>query len=143
MPVDRDGHCRPLASTERLHNLWRNFQAPHGLRRLDVGSKLHNLLLPTLGSSPCSCAAPPGSERCGVPREPVRVCEGPGIAANHEPVRSGTVGRDAGVLGEGTAPVERQLYGTRRSGELDVLAAKARRHGEAAVTVDRLLATPR
>src|SRR6266508_3062668 len=47
MPVDGDGHPRPLASTERLHNLWRNFQAPHGLRMLDVGSKLHNLLLPS------------------------------------------------------------------------------------------------
>src|SRR5512132_4179838 len=98
MPVDRDGHRRPLASTERLHNLWRNFQAPHGLRRLDVGSKLHNLLLPTLVSSPCSCAAPPGSERCGVPREPVRVCEGPGTAANHEPVRSGAVGETPASL---------------------------------------------
>src|SRR4029453_3745237 len=95
MPVDRDGHRRPLAPTERLHNLWRNFQAPHGLRRLDVGSKLHNLLLPTLV-------------------------------------------RDAGVPWRGTAPVERQRCGTRRSGELDIRAAKARRHGEAAVNVEPL-----
>src|SRR5262249_5423181 len=35
---------RPLATTECLHNLRGNFQAPHGLRRLDVGPKLHNLL---------------------------------------------------------------------------------------------------
>jgi hypothetical protein len=48
MPVDRDGHRRPLAFIERFHNLWRNFQAPHGLRRLDVGSELHDLLLPKL-----------------------------------------------------------------------------------------------
>src|SRR3546814_3760890 len=32
------------------------------------------------------------------------VGEGPGIAAKHEPVRSGAVGRDAHVLGEVTAP---------------------------------------
>src|SRR5216683_6106635 len=83
-------------------------------------------------------ARPAGSERCGIPREPVRVGEGPGIAANHEPARSGAFGRDAGVLGQGTAPVERQLDGTRRSGELDVLAAKALRHGEAAVNVEPL-----
>jgi hypothetical protein len=56
-----------------------------------------------------SCAAPPGSKRCGLPCEPVRVGEGPGIAANHEPVRSGAFGRDAGVLGKGTVPVECQL----------------------------------
>src|ERR1700730_9621652 len=84
------------------------------------------------------CAAPPGSQRCGLPREPVRVGEGPGIAANHEPVRSGAFGRDASVLGQGTAPVERQLDGTRRSGELDVLAAKALRPCEAAVNVETL-----
>ncbi len=48
-------------------------------------------------------AAPSDSERCGLPHEPVRVGEGPGIAAHREPVRSGAVGRDAGDLGEGTA----------------------------------------
>jgi hypothetical protein len=31
----------------------------HGLRRLDVGSKLHNLVLPTLVSSPCGRADRP------------------------------------------------------------------------------------
>ncbi|WP_442811674.1 hypothetical protein [Streptosporangium sp. NBC_01755] len=36
--------------------------------------------------------------------EPVRVGERPGIATDHEPVRSGAVGRDADVLGKGTAP---------------------------------------
>src|SRR5262245_3858768 len=41
MPVDRDDHWRPLASTERLHDLGGNFQPPHGLWWLDVGSKLH------------------------------------------------------------------------------------------------------
>ncbi len=52
---------------------------------------------------------PWASDSRGLPREPVRVGEGPGIAADHEPVRSGAVRGDAGVLGEGTAPVERQL----------------------------------
>src|SRR5215470_20277230 len=74
----------------------------------------------------------------GVPREPVRVGEGPGIAANDEPVRSGAFGRNAGVLGEGAAPVERQLNRTPRGGELDVLAAKALRYGEAALNVEPL-----
>src|SRR5712691_7020757 len=60
------------------------------------------------------------SDSRGLPCEPVRVGEGPGVAANREPVRSGAVGRDASVLGEGTVPVERQLNGTGRSGELDV-----------------------
>ena len=40
----------------------------------------------------------PSSERCDLPREPVRVGGGPGIAANREPVRSGVIRRDAGVL---------------------------------------------
>src|SRR5215469_12699326 len=48
MPVDRDGHRRPLAATERLHHLLGNFQPPHGLRRLDTGSELHHLLPPLL-----------------------------------------------------------------------------------------------
>src|SRR5215831_15076324 len=69
MPVDRDGHGRPLAATERLHHLWRNFQTPHGLWGLDVGSELHHLLLPACVGAPCGCAAPPGSQRCGVPHE--------------------------------------------------------------------------
>src|SRR5919201_6740091 len=55
MPVDRDDHRRPLAPTERLHHLWRNFQPPHGLRRLDLGSELHGLLLVPLPS--CCVAA--------------------------------------------------------------------------------------
>jgi hypothetical protein len=46
---------------------------------------------------------PSDSGRCGLPHEPVRVGEGPGIAGHREPVRSGAVGRDAGDLGEGTA----------------------------------------
>src|SRR4029453_8973041 len=50
MPVDRDGHRRPFASTERLHHLWWNFQALHRLRRLDVRSELHDLLLPASGA---------------------------------------------------------------------------------------------
>jgi hypothetical protein len=79
-----------------------------------------------------------GGLRRSLAREPVRVGEGPGIAANHEPVQSGAVGRDAGVLGEGTARGERQLDRTRRSGELDLLAAKALGHGEAAVNVEPL-----
>jgi hypothetical protein len=48
----------------------------------------------------------------------------------------GEVGRDAGVLGEGAAPVERQLDGIRRSGELDVeLAAEL---GHPCYTADAL-----
>src|SRR5512132_4246595 len=48
MPIDRDRDPRPLALTKRLHHLRGNFQPPHGLRRLDVGSELHDL--PPLGS---------------------------------------------------------------------------------------------
>src|SRR5437764_3153658 len=86
----------------------------------------------------CRCATPPASGSRGLPREPVRVGEGPGITANDDPVRSGALGRDAGVPGERTAPVERQLDGTGRSGELDVLAAEALRHGQAAAGVEPL-----
>src|SRR5262249_40893827 len=50
VPVDRDDHRRPLASTERLHDLWRLLQSSHRLRRLDLGSKLHALLLPILSA---------------------------------------------------------------------------------------------
>ena len=53
-------------------------------------------------------------------------------------MRSGALGRDAGDLGEVTAPVERQLDGTRRRGEQDVPAAVALLHGEAAVDVEPL-----
>jgi hypothetical protein len=44
VPVDRDGHLWTLASTECLDHLLGNFQTPHGLRRLDTGSKLHDPL---------------------------------------------------------------------------------------------------
>ncbi len=95
----------------------------------------------------CSARSPRPCSRYGLslPREPVRVGEGPGVAADGEPVRSGAVRRDAGVLGERPAPVERQLDGRRRGVELDVLAAEALRHGEAAVDVELLarLARPR
>src|SRR4029077_5692922 len=57
---------------------------------------------------------------------------------NDQPGRSGAVGSDAGVLGEGPAPVERQLDRARRRGELDVLAAKTLGHGKAAVNVEQL-----
>src|SRR4030095_7574869 len=43
MPIDRDRDPRPLALAKRLHNLRGNLQPPHRLRRLDVGSKLHDL----------------------------------------------------------------------------------------------------
>src|SRR5215472_4065289 len=86
----------------------------------------------------CSCVVPPGSARCGLPREPVRVGEGPGVAANDDPVRAGAVRGDAGVFGGGTAAVERQPDGRRRGVELDVLAAEALRHGQAAVEVELL-----
>jgi len=46
MPVDRDRHRRPSACTERLHNVSRNFQPSHGLRRLNVGSEIHDVLPP-------------------------------------------------------------------------------------------------
>ena len=83
------------------------------------------------GLQPCEGSGSPG---CGLPREPVRVGEGPGIAVNREPVRSAAVGRDTSIFGQGPVPVERQLHRTGRRGELDVLAAKAFRHGEAAPT---------
>lgn len=51
MPVARDSHPRPPASTKRLPNLLGNFQPPHGLSRLDVGSKLQELLLPSCVNS--------------------------------------------------------------------------------------------
>src|SRR6202011_5434852 len=44
-----------------------------------------------------------------LPREPVRVGEGAGIAADDDSVRAGAVRGDAGVLGQRAAPVERQL----------------------------------
>ena len=47
MPVDRDGHRRPLAPTECLYNFLGNLQSPHGFRRFDVGSKLHDRLQPS------------------------------------------------------------------------------------------------
>src|SRR5437868_3508350 len=73
---------------------------------------------------------------CDVPGEPIRVGEGPGIAANDNPVRSGAVRRDVGVLGQGATAVERQLD-VRRS-ELDVLAAKAPLQRQAAVEIELL-----
>lgn len=51
MPVARDSHRRPPTSTERVHNLLGNFQPPHGLSRLDVGSKRQELLLPSCVNS--------------------------------------------------------------------------------------------
>ena len=57
VPVDRDGHRRPLASTERPHNLRRNHQASHGLGRLDVRPTLHDLLLPTTEAVALTVAA--------------------------------------------------------------------------------------
>jgi hypothetical protein len=65
-----------------------------------IGSKVR---ASGLGRCADGAAAPSDSGRCGLPHEPVRVGEGPDIAAHREPVRSGAVGRDAGELGEGTA----------------------------------------
>src|SRR5215813_667095 len=79
---------------------------------------------------------PAGSQWCGLPREPVRVGEGPGVAADDDPVRSGAVRGDADIFGGGTAAVERQPDGRRRGVELDVLAAEALRHGQAAAGVE-------
>ena len=76
--------------------------------------------------------------RGGFPAEPVRVGERPGVAGDGDPVRPGALRRDAGVLGQGTAPVERQLDVRRRGGELDVLAAEAPRHRQAALDVELL-----
>src|SRR6516165_7252704 len=73
-----------------------------------------------------------------LPREPVGVGEGSGLAANDDPVRSGPVRGDTGVLGERTSAVEGQLDVRRRGGELDVLAAKASLHLQAAVDVEPL-----
>jgi hypothetical protein len=66
----------------------------------------------------------------------VGVAEAEQVTAPHDgyPAR-----RDADVNGEGTAPAAHQLDGPRRNGELDILAAKARRHGEAAVNVAPLV----
>lgn len=61
-----------------------------------------------------------------------------GTAAQDEPVGSGAVGGDAEVLGEGAAPVQRQLDAARRGVELDVLAAEALRDGEALADVEPL-----
>jgi hypothetical protein len=44
MPVDCDGHWRPLAPTERLNHFFGYFQPLHRFRRLHVSSKLHDLL---------------------------------------------------------------------------------------------------
>src|SRR5262249_59884748 len=69
---------------------------------------------------------------------PGRGGEGPGGAAKDAPVGAGAVRGDAGVFGGGTAAVERQPDGRRRGVELDVLAAEALRHGQAAVEVELL-----
>ena len=53
-------------------------------------------------------------DRRGLPLEPVRVGERPGVAADDEPVRPAPVLVDAGVLGEGAAPVQPERDGTRR-----------------------------
>src|SRR6185312_12273783 len=76
-----------------------------------------------------------GPRLAGLPGKPVRVGERPGLATDREAVRAVAVGGDAGVLGEGTAPVERQLEGTRRTLELDVFVEEALAHGEAALDV--------
>jgi hypothetical protein len=107
MPVDRDGYSRSLASTERIQNLWGNLQASHGLRRLDVGSKPHHLLLQLLSARRAVCAAPPGSERCGVPRELVRIGEGPKPVSLPITSRCDSVPSGQSSLDEGTAPEER------------------------------------
>ena len=66
----------------------------------------------------------------------VRVCEWPGITANHEPVRSGAVRGSA--FGEGTAPVGANSTGLDAVTNSPYSAAKARCHGEAAVSVEPL-----
>src|SRR5438270_10945622 len=71
-------------------------------------------------------------------RESVRVGERPGITADHEPVRSGAVGRDAGVLGQGTTLVNAQPDVPWRRGELGVDAAKALCHRLATLDVEPL-----
>jgi hypothetical protein len=102
LPVGvRGRHPRPSHRRRSRHRSW--------ARRLDVGSNFIIWSCQLLSARRAVALTRPGSERCSVPREPVRTCEGPGIAANHEPVRSGAVGTGAGVLGEGTAPVEREL----------------------------------
>src|SRR5215510_6037923 len=68
--------CEPVMSAFNVHELSFN-----RLRRLDVGPKLHHLLLPVCVRSPCSCAAPPGLQRCGLLREPGRAGDGPSVAA--------------------------------------------------------------
>src|ERR1700759_2196673 len=78
------------------------------------------------------------ASRAGFPAEPVRVGERPGVAGDGDPVRSGALRRDAGVLGQGPALVERQLDVRRRGGELDVLAAEAPRHRQAPLDVELL-----
>src|SRR4030095_8435323 len=74
----------------------------------------------------------------GLPRERVRVGEGSGVVANHDPMRSAAVGGDIGVLGERAAPIQPQFDGTGRGFELCVVAAKALGRGEAAVDVEAL-----
>jgi hypothetical protein len=58
-------------------------------------------------------------QRCGLPPEPVRVGERPGVAVNHEPVRSGALGRDAGHANHALRPrASRFLTGFRLSSPL-------------------------
>src|SRR5262245_21515091 len=45
MPIDSDDHPRPLAGAERLDDVRGNLHPPHGLVWLNLGSKLHGLLL--------------------------------------------------------------------------------------------------
>src|SRR5262245_66395701 len=62
MPVDRDDHRRPLASTEGFHDFRRDLQPFHGLRGLDVCSKLH-----VSSSGPVSSLHVSGSELSQLP----------------------------------------------------------------------------
>jgi hypothetical protein len=45
MTGDGDGHRRPLASAESLNDGLGDFKASHRLGRLNLGAKLHDLVL--------------------------------------------------------------------------------------------------
>src|SRR5487761_647336 len=74
----------------------------------------------------------------GLPGEPVRVGEGPGIAADRKPVRAGALRGGAGVFGQPAALVQRKLDRARFSDEFGVLAAEAFRRGQAVNGVEVL-----
>src|SRR6185437_3831863 len=81
---------------------------------------------------------PSGLASCRLPREPVRIGEGSRVAADRKPVRTGAVGRDAGVFAERAAAIKLQLHRTGVAGELDVFAAEALGHREAVVDIEPL-----